>query len=1012
MMSCSKKTLACLLGAVLSGCAFAGTGASRTMCLGDSITHFGYTEYYLQLFENLRHPGSGLRYYNAGYSGGTVGTGKANYDFECRRIRPDRVCIMFGMNDVLWTTFETNATLSAERKAAVDGAMDRYAKDYRSIVDQVRASGVTNIALVTPSPYDEYSVKLASQRKRNVNEYGLAKAARIVREVAKEKGVPVVDIHAAMTELCRKYPDHGLCGGDRVHPPKLGHLFMAFQHLAGATNPVADVCLKADGTVVRSDNAAVRNVQAAAGSLAFDYAPRALPFPMLEDYRALVRLWPQAAHFNREMLSVAGLPANTRWTLKADGRILGEFTADALTAGVNLAERDTPNARLALQAAQAMQALHDFDRPRRDRACVRRTFESFKVPMTDKAALMAASDKRLAGLKAMKYPWYDWERDAAASFLSVVGKEQEVLAEEDRLYKAMEAVRPAACRLELVRVQSEAAFNTRDADLVADGHVCEIGIPWHFPSNRIDWLFNPTKAKPPYNPEWTWQLNRLGGWRVLADAYAATKDEKYARAFAVQLADWLDQTGAVPPEKNYNAHGSPWRTIEEGLRLMGPMPVAYHAFKNSPSVPAALTARYLECMLAQARHLMAHPSPKGNWLLMEMNGVYTFACSFPELPESASLRKDSAAILAAAIREQVLPDGLHYELSPDYHLVFYICASQMYATAKEHGFAHELPADFAAVLERGADGFVKMVAPGFVQPRFNDCYTIETKRVLKTAAKLFPHRKDFLWAATEGREGEPPAGATPSRFLPYSGFAVMRSGWDRDAAYLAFDVGPLGMGHWHQDKLSFTLWKGDEELVFDDGGGQYEESAFRKYALSGYDHNTLLVDGLAQFRRDPKVVEGPIDAGWTSTPARDVARGVYDQGFGPKQLKLARHTREIAFEKPQDLFRVTDTATSADGDAHVYELLFHVDTTNVVVAADGRSLVARFGKKWDLALTVEQGGAISLQSGAEKPRLAGWFVGRNNLDVHKATTITVTAPRAKDATFVTTFRPIASAPFP
>lgn len=550
------------------------------------------------------------------------------------------------------------------------------------------------------------------------------------------------------------------------------------------------------------------------------------------------------------------------------------------------------------------------------------------------------------------------------------------------------------------------AYDCSWADRVAEGYVCEVGIPWNFPSNRIDWLFNPTTAKPPFNPEWTWQLNRTGGWQTLADAYTATKNEKYARAFAVQLRDWLDQTGGVPPEKGYNNVGSPWRTIEEGLRLMGPWPVAYKVFEHSPSMPADLRGRFMACMQAQAKHLMAHRTAKGNWLLMEMNGVYTFASRFPEWSESTTLRREAAAILAAAIREQVLPDGLHYELSPDYHLVFYICASQMYRLAQEMGFVHELPVDFAPLLERGAEGYVKMMAPGFVQPRFNDCYTMRTRNVLEMAARLFPERQDFLWASTEGRKGNPPAGEpTASRYLPYSGFAVMRSGWDRDATFLAFDVGPLGMGHWHQDKLSFTLWKGDEELVFDDGGGQYEQSAFRTYALSGYDHNTLLVDGLAQNRRDPKVVDGPIDAGWTTTPERDFARGTYDQGFGPKLLRLATQTREIEFQKPER-FVVTDHVRSADGQDHDYELLFHVDTTNVVVAADGKSLVAKFGRKWDLELVVKNGGTISLQSGVEQPRLSGWFVGRNNLKNHRATTISVRAPRARDVEFVTSLQPI------
>lgn len=49
------------------------------------------------------------------------------------------------------------------------------------------------------------------------------------------------------------------------------------------------------------------------------------------------------------------------------------------------------------------------------------------------------------------------------------------------------------------------------------------------------------------------------------------------------------------------------------------------------------------------------------------------------------------------------------------------------------------------------------------------------------AADIFPERRDFLWLVTNGRRGEPPKGVTASRFLPYSGFAAMRSNWTPDA---------------------------------------------------------------------------------------------------------------------------------------------------------------------------------------------------------------------------------------
>ena len=544
-----------------------------------------------------------------------------------------------------------------------------------------------------------------------------------------------------------------------------------------------------------------------------------------------------------------------------------------------------------------------------------------------------------------------------------------------------------------------------EADRVACGEVTEIGIPWSFQSNRVDWLFNPTKAKGPFNPEWTWQLNRMQFWSTLARAYIATRAEKYARAFARQLEDWLAQTGGVPAENGYNGVGSPWRTIEEGLRLMNSWPEAWRAFSTSPSFPSRLRERFRESMRAQARHILAHRSRGNNWLLMELNGVHSCAVLFPDMPESTAWRRESARLFAEAASEQLLPDGLHCELSPDYHLVFYVCVAQLYRRALKSGTLDELPAAFKELMVRGAEGPLAMTTPSFVQPRFNDCYTVAAEAVLKTAAEFFPDRADFRWGATHGREGAPPAGETASRFLPWSGFAVMRSGWEPDATYLAFDVGPLGIGHWHQDKLSFTLWKGGEELVFDDGGGQYERSAYRDYALSGYDHNTLLVDGLAQNRRGPRRLERPVDAGWESTPERDFARGVYDQGFGPREVRLAVHERRIEFLKP-DRFVVTDVATSVDGKAHDYEVLFQLDTTNTVVSADRRTLVARYGRVWDLRLTVEEGGEIATASGQRSPRLSGWFVGRNDLVIHPATTVSVRARARTNNVFRTVFEPI------
>ena len=47
------------------------------------------------------------------------------------------------------------------------------------------------------------------------------------------------------------------------------------------------------------------------------------------------------------------------------------------------------------------------------------------------------------------------------------------------------------------------------ADAAARGEVSVVGISHSFPDGRIDWLFNPTAKKGPFNPEWTEEQFRI-----------------------------------------------------------------------------------------------------------------------------------------------------------------------------------------------------------------------------------------------------------------------------------------------------------------------------------------------------------------------------------------------------------------------------------------------------------------------------------------------------------------------
>ena len=538
------------------------------------------------------------------------------------------------------------------------------------------------------------------------------------------------------------------------------------------------------------------------------------------------------------------------------------------------------------------------------------------------------------------------------------------------------------------------------ADNAAAGNVTVANIPHQFPDGKIDFLYNPTLTTDACNPEWQWQLNRMYFWNDMALSYLHSGDETYAAVFAQQVYNWV--TTLPCPAENWNARGSAWRTIETGLRLMGSWQIAFEIFRKSPSVSDETLALMLASMCEQTYHAVEHCT-HCNWLMMELNGAYTFAVLFPEFKVSHDVRKRTAQQLSAELKKQLLPDGWQNELSPDYHYVVYSCAAMMVKNAKIGGFLDELPTDFMATLERAAEAWLRQMTPGFTQPCTNDCFTLDSALLLQDACTLYPHRKDFLWGATKGKEGNPPEGKTASHFFPWAGFAVMRSGWDNDATYLCFDTGPLGAAHAHFDKLNINIFKGGEELLFDDGGGQYEDSPYRRYGISGRDHNTILVDDMPQWREGPKIVEKEIDANFITNEKFDYACGVYDDTYGEKFLKPASHKREVLFVKP-DFFAVADTVTSCDGKEHDYTMLLHMDTLTVNTSPN--TVHGVLGGKYDLyALLLAEPESVITESAQTDP-VSGWYVGRNNRNLHPATTVKISSGKQKDFRFQTLFFPV------
>jgi hypothetical protein len=507
-------------------------------------------------------------------------------------------------------------------------------------------------------------------------------------------------------------------------------------------------------------------------------------------------------------------------------------------------------------------------------------------------------------------------------------------------------------------------------------------LSYAFPNGEIDWHYNATYHEPGMAPddEWQWQLNRMSFWENLGRAYKSTHDERYAQALVREMRSWVAQCPV--PDHAANTPGSAWRTIEAGIRMGGPWPEAFFAFQHSPSMTDADLILFADAFLDHGHYLRAY-NTRLNWFTMEMSGLYSVGAAFPEFKEAAEWRSYGANQLAEEARKQFLSDGAQAELSTGYQNVALGNILKIAEIARWTGRQAELPADYSVPLEKGYEFQMAIMAPDRFNPKLNDAGAVYLPTLFsRMAVENFPKRSDFKWVATDGLEGTQPN--FTSIFLDRAGHAVMRSGWTRKDNYLLFRLGPMGMGHQHQDKLEVIVWPYGRELLFDSGGGSYEHSKWREWAVSSFSHNCVIVDGMAQTRvpdwKDPwhdatMISQGPIDGHWESNSVFDFASGDYKDGYGPEHVRPAKQQRDVLFLKP-DMYVVADRMRPNDSDSHTYQARWQLLTTQIRVDPATHVLETADADKANIAVVplLSNGLEVTAVSAQEDPEILGWNI--------------------------------------
>lgn len=440
------------------------------------------------------------------------------------------------------------------------------------------------------------------------------------------------------------------------------------------------------------------------------------------------------------------------------------------------------------------------------------------------------------------------------------------------------------------------------ADRIATGTVffysstpVEVGL------ENIDWSGGHIRHQ-----EWPAQLNRFFHLGLLASAYLATRDERYARAARSYIEDWMRDDQYPNTRRFRPGDNALTMSIRLGASAFAGWGGNLPAFLDSPAFDDAFLDRVFVSMARQAEYLRRNLTTVGNWRISELDALVFTALRFPFLEGAPALLETGIAGMRNALATQFLPDGVHIERTPGYHDWMTEVAVNFIDLARRFPEADAKVDQARTVrsLDYGAQGELFGV---------ND--STAPHRDPARLSRLERRRESLVvMGIAERHPKEPPL----DQVFPDAGQVFSRSSWKPGADYLAFDASTWGGGHSHLSRLSFVFRSGGRMLIADPGILTYEMSdPTGPYGKSTPAHTTLNVDGGNQsngdaqllrtaFKPDIALVHARYQGGWW----KGRYTWSFDQGHG--EGIWGEHERILLWVKGEYLV-VIDSLTTDGG---------------------------------------------------------------------------------------------------
>jgi uncharacterized heparinase superfamily protein len=409
-----------------------------------------------------------------------------------------------------------------------------------------------------------------------------------------------------------------------------------------------------------------------------------------------------------------------------------------------------------------------------------------------------------------------------------------------------------------------------------------------------------------------------------------------ASAHSALLERWVAEN---PP-----GAGTGWQPYPVSRRIVNWIKAEMRSYRLPALCAASLAvqARWLSGRLEF--HLL------GNHLLANAKAL-VYAGLFFEGREASSWAERGLEIVERELREQVLPDGGHFELSPMYQAL--VLEDLLDLVNLLRAYARAVPQDWLAAVARMRHWLDTLTHPDGGIAFFNDA-----------ALGAAPSREDLdAYARRLGLAAVRSSGRALELLEP-SGYARARGG----SATLLCDCAEIGPdhlpGHAHADTLSFELSIDTQRVLVNSGVSEYGTSGERERQRGTAAHNTVVIDGCdssevwAGFRVARR-------ARLRSRSAREVGEAlVIDAAYDGYRRPFRRNAHRRRWTLTAELLEIEDEVTGVREQAEAW---FHVHPA-ITTRADGTDRIALEWAGWAAVLTFERAAGVDLRAGTWHPQ--------------------------------------------